>query len=135
MKRLRDLYDIDSDVEVTGISMNSKEVEKGNIFVCTMGVTADRHDYIDDAIEHGAVACVVSKDVGEKKVPLIKVEDTNYEFPRLCQKYYDYPDEDLKIVGITGTDGKTTLALIVQTLMGIKKCGYIGTNGIIYNKT
>ena len=131
MKKLSDLYDIDSDIEVTGISMNSKEVEKGNIFVCTMGVTADRHDYIDDAIEHGAVACVVSKDVGEKRVPLIKVEDTNYEFPRLCQRFYDYPDKDLKIVGITGTDGKTTLALIVQTLMGIKKCGYIGTNGAI----
>ena len=52
MKKLRDLYDIDSDLEVTGISMNSKEIEKGNIFVCTMGVTADRHDFVDDAIKN-----------------------------------------------------------------------------------
>ncbi len=131
MKKLRDLYDIDSDLEVTGISMNSKEIEKGNIFVCTMGVTADRHEFIDEAIDNGAVACVVSKDVGEKSVPIIKVDDTNYEFPRLCQRFYNYPDKDLKIVGITGTDGKTTLALIVQTLIGIENCGYIGTNGAI----
>ncbi len=131
MKRLSDLYDIDSDVEVTGISMNSKEVKKGDIFVCTMGVTADRHDFVDDAIKNGAVALVVSRDVGEKTVPIVKVDDTNYEFPRLCQRFYDYPDKDMKIIGITGTDGKTSLALIVQALIGIKKCAYIGTNGAI----
>ena len=73
MKKLRELYDIDSDVEVLGISLNSKEVKKGDLFVCTMGITADRHDFIDEAISNGAVACVVSKDVGEKSVPLIKV--------------------------------------------------------------
>ncbi len=131
MKRLSDLYDVDSDVLVTGISMNSKEVEEGNIFVCTMGVTADRHEFIDEAISNGAVACVVSKDVGEKSVPIIKVDNTNYEFPRLCQKYYNYPDKDMKIIAVTGTDGKTTLALIIQTLIGMNKCGYIGTNGAI----
>ena len=96
MKRLSDLYDIDSDVEVTGISMNSKEVKKGDIFVCTMGVTADRHDFVDDAIKNGAVALVVSRDVGEKTVPIVKVDDTNYEFPRLCQRFYDYPVKDMK---------------------------------------
>ena len=92
MRRLSELYDVDSDVLVSGVSINSKEIEEGNIFVCTMGVTADRHDYIDEAISNGAVACVVSKDVGEKSVPIIRVDDTNYEFPRLCQKYYNYPD-------------------------------------------
>ena len=132
MKKLNELYDIDSDVEITGVSINSKEIEKGNIFVCTMGVTADRHDFIDEAIENGASAVVVSKEVGEKSVPIIKVEDTNKELPYLCQKFYNYPDEKLKMIGVTGTDGKTSVTTIIQTLIGKDLCGYIGTNGRSY---
>ena len=75
MKKLRELYDIDSDVEIKDIKINSKEVEKGDLFICTMGVKADRHDFIDDAIEHGAAAIVVSRDGIKKSVPVIKVED------------------------------------------------------------
>ena len=91
MKKLSELYDnVLEDVEVTGISINSKEIEKGNLFVCTMGVTADRHDFIDEAIKNGASAIVVSRDVGKKSVPVIKVDDTNKEMPKLCQKFYVY---------------------------------------------
>ena len=129
MKKLNELYNVDSDVEVTGISINSKEIKKGNIFVCTMGVTADRHDFIDEAIANGASCVVVSRDVGEKSVPIVKVEDTNKELPYLCQKFYDYPDEKLTMIGVTGTDGKTTTTTIIQTLIGSNLCGYVGTNG------
>ena len=67
MKRLNELFNnINSDCSVNGIKINSKEVKEGDIFVCTMGVTADRHDFIDDAIKHGAAAIIVSRDVGEK---------------------------------------------------------------------
>ena len=129
MKRLSELYNVDSDVEIKDIKINSKEVVPGDIFVCTQGVTADRHDFIDMAIENGASAVVVSKDVGEKKVPIIKVDNTNDELSKLCQKFYDYPNKDLILIGITGTDGKTSTATIVQTLIGKDNCGYIGTNG------
>lgn len=130
MKKLSELYDnVLEDVEVTGISINSKEIEKGNLFVCTMGVTADRHDFIDEAIKNGASAIVVSRDVGEKSVPIIKVSDTNKELPYLCQRFYDYPDRQLTMIGVTGTDGKTTTTTIIQTLIGSDLCGYIGTNG------
>ena len=132
MKRLNELFDCDSDIEVNGISLNSKEIKNGDLFVCTMGVTADRHDFIDEAIENGAVACVVSKDVGEKSVPIIKVEDTNKELPFLCQRFYDYPDKTLKMIGVTGTDGKTSTTTIIQTLIGKDLCGYVGTNGRSY---
>ena len=132
MKRLNELFDCDSDIEVNGISLNSKEIKNGDLFVCTMGVTADRHDFIDEAIENGAVACVVSKDVGEKSVPIIKVEDTNRELPFLCQRFYDYPDKTLKMIGVTGTDGKTSTTTIIQTLIGKDLCGYVGTNGRSY---
>lgn len=130
MKKLNELYPgVESDVLIKSIKINSKEVEKGDLFVCTMGVTADRHNYIDDAIKNGAAAIVVSKDVNEDRVPVIKVPNTNREMPFLCQKFFDYPDKELKMIGITGTDGKTSVASIVQTLIGNDLCGYIGTNG------
>ena len=129
MKKLSELYDIDSDVEIKRININSKEVVPGDLFVCTMGVTADRHDFIPEAIEKGAVAVVVSKDVGNIGVPVVKVEDTNKELPYLCQRFYDYPDEKLTMIGVTGTDGKTSTTTIIQTLIGSDLCGYIGTNG------
>lgn len=129
MKKLNELFpDIASDSEVTGIKINSKEVEKGDIFVCTMGVTADRHDFIDEAISNGACAVVVSKDVGEKSVPLIKVKDTNSYLREICSKYYDYPYNKLEMIGITGTNGKTTVAEIIYQLLG-DDCAYLGTNG------
>ena len=130
MKKLNDLYPgIGTDIIIKRVSINSKEVEPGDLFVCTMGVTADRHDFIDNAIENGASAIVVSKDIRDKRVPIIKVPDTNRELPYLCQKLYDYPDKKLKMIGVTGTDGKTSVATIIQSLIGSNICGYIGTNG------
>lgn len=130
MKKLEELYPgVGVDALIKSIKINSKEVEEGDLFVCTMGVTADRHDFIDDAIKHGASAIIVSRDVGEKSVPVIKVPDTNRELPYLCQKFYDYPDKNLKMIGVTGTDGKTSVTTIIQTLIGSDLCGYIGTNG------
>ena len=130
MKKLSELYpNVEKDVEIKNVRINSKEVEEGDIFVCTKGVVADRHDFIDEAIAKGAKAIVVSKDVGEKDAVIIKVEDTNKELPYLCQKFYDYPDHKLKMIGVTGTDGKTSTTCIIQTLLGNDKCGYIGTNG------
>ena len=133
MKKLSELFEnVESDVLIKGIKINSKEVVEGDLFVCTMGVTADRHDFIDDAIAHGAVAVVVSHDVGKKRVPVVKVKDTNKAFPYLCQRFYDYPENKLTMIGITGTDGKTSTATIIQTLIGKEDCGYIGTNGRSY---
>ena len=130
MKKLSELYPgVSQDVMIKSIKINSQECNIGDLFVCTMSVIADRHDFIDDAIKHGASAIVVSRDVDEDRVPVIKVPDTNRELPYLCQKFYDYPDQNLKILGVTGTDGKTSTATIMQTLIGSDVCGYIGTNG------
>ena len=128
--KLRNLYNVDSDVEITGVEINSKNCKPGDIFVCVKGATVDRHNFIDDAINNGAVAVVVSKEVGDKSVPIIKVDNTDDELPKLCQNVYDYPNQKLKMIGVTGTDGKTSVATIIQTLLGDDICGYIGTNGI-----
>lgn len=130
MKKLEELYPgIGSDVLIKGIKINSKEVEPGDLFVCTKGVTADRHDFIEDAKKHGAAALIVSRDITDNDIPVVKVPDTNRELPYLCQKFYDYPDKKLKMIGVTGTDGKTSTTTIIQTLIGSDLCGYIGTNG------
>ncbi len=134
MKRLCDLYDIDDGRLINKIKINSKEVEKGDIFVCVNGVTTDRHLFVDEAILNGASAIVVSRDVGRKSVPVIMVDDTNKELTRLAKKMYDYPEAKLGIFGITGTNGKTTVASIIQDLIGNDVCGYIGTNGIRTSK-
>ena len=128
MKRLNELYKCDYETEIYGIKINSKEIEPGDLFICTMGVTADRHDFVPDAIARGASAIVASKKV-ESKVPVIYVDETKKELPLLCARFYDNPDKKLKMIGITGTDGKTSTATIVQTLIGKETCGYIGTNG------
>ena len=129
MKRLNELLDCNYDTEITGIKMNSKEIVPGDLFVCTMGVKVDRHDYIDDAIKRGAVALVVSKDIKDVDIPIVKVEDTNKILPIICAKFYDNPEKELTIIGVTGTDGKTSVSTIAQTLIGNDDCGYMGTNG------
>lgn len=132
MKKLNELYPNCGykDIEIKGIKINSKEVMPGDIFVCTMGVTADRHDFIEEAIENGAVAVVVERNV-DCSVPTIRVKNTNQELSLLASKFYDFPEEQLEIIGITGTNGKTTVASIIQDLIGKDICGYLGTNGII----
>ena len=129
MKKLNELMDTKYDVEITGIKINSKEIEKGNLFVCTDKGTLDRHNFIDDAISRGAAAVIVKRDVGEKSVPIIKVDDPNDYIASLCSKFYDEPEKKLIMVGVTGTDGKTSVATMVQALLGNTNCGYIGTNG------
>ena len=131
MKKLSELYNINDDRIIKAIKINSKEVEPGDIFVCTMGVTADRHNFIDEAITNGASAIIVSRDVGEKSVPVIKVDNTNLELRKLTAKFYDYPCNSLYMIGVTGTNGKTTVAEIIYQLLG-ETAAYVGTNGKKY---
>ena len=130
MKKISDLYNIDNDTLVKDIKINSKEVVEGDIFVCTMGVTADRHDFVNEAVKKGAKLIVASKKV-DVDVPVVYVENTNKELISLAKKVYDY-DESLKLIGVTGTNGKTTVALMIKHLLG-NDTGYMGTNGIISN--
>lgn len=131
MKKLNEFYNCPYDVEIKGVKINSKQVEPGDIFVCTMGVTADRHDFIDEAIANGAAAIVVSRDVKEKSVPVIKVENTNKELFYISGKLYDFPQKTLEMIGVTGTNGKTSVAEILYQLIG-DECAYLGTNGKKY---
>lgn len=126
--KLNELYENAPDVEITGIKINSKEINKGDLFICTMGATVDRHNFIKDAIKKGAKALIVSKEV-DASIPYVKIENTNKELPKIARKFYNHPENRMNVIGVTGTDGKTTTTTVIQTLLGSDKCAYMGTNG------
>lgn len=129
MKKLSELYDCLYDTLIKDVSINSKTVKSGDIFVCTMGVTADRHDFVLEAVKNGASAIIASKPISVD-VPVIYVDDTNKELTKVAKKLFDNPQDKLSIIATTGTNGKTTVASIIQDMIGNDKCGYMGTNGI-----
>ena len=129
MKKLSELYKGYPDILINDIKINSKEINPNDLFVCTKGITKDRNDYIDEAIKNGAAGVVTNKII-KASVPVIYVNNPNLELASLCSKFYDYPESKLDLIGITGTNGKTTVAEIIKDIIG-NNCGYLGTNGII----
>lgn len=130
MKKLNELINCSFDVEIFGIVDDSRLIRPGYLFIATKGFNVDHYDYIEDAIENGAVAIIADRDV-EVNVPVVVVKNMNGLFSQLCQKFYDVNPLDFKLIGITGTDGKTTTASIVrQILLPNVNIAYIGTNGV-----
>ena len=124
-----------SDVKINKIEYDSKKIEEGDLFVAISGLKEDGHDYIEEAIKKGASSIVVKEnyDVPEvQNVTYVKVIDTRIALAKLAAKYYDNPASKLKMIGITGTKGKTTTAYMIRDILlaSGKKTGMIGT---IYN--
>ena len=111
---------------------NSRLIKPGQTFVAIKGYTVDGHDYIEDAIKNGAVAVIAQKEV-KCDVPVTVVENSAEYYQKLLVKEYKDEFKDLKLIGITGTNGKTTSAyLTYQMLLDLgKKAAYIGTIGFM----
>lgn len=111
---------------------NSRLIKPGQTFVAIKGYTVDGHDYIEDAIKNGAVAVIAQKEV-KCDVPVTVVENSAEYYQDLLVKEYKDEFKDLKLIGITGTNGKTTSAyLTYQMLLDLdKKAAYIGTIGFM----
>ena len=111
---------------------NSRLIKPGQTFVAIKGYTVDGHDYIEDAIKNGAIAVIAEKEV-KCDVPVTVVENSARYYQKLLVKEYKDEFKDLKLIGITGTNGKTTSAyLTYQMLLDLgKKAAYIGTIGFM----
>ena len=129
------LFDVDFDLNVTGIATDNRRVQPGDLFVCIKGYTVDGHSFAKQAEEAGAVAIVCEHTIENIRIPQIIVADTKVELPRLAHLIFNKPTEKLNLFGLTGTNGKTTTAYILEHLLGGFEghVGYIGTNGIRYN--
>ena len=127
MKKLRDLIDYDLDLNITGITDDSRLVKDGFLFVATKGYNVDHFDYIDDAIKNGCSFIVCDREFN-KNFPHIVVDNIFETYIELCKKYYEVDPNNFSLIGVTGTDGKTTTTTIIKELL--EECAYIGTNGV-----
>ena len=119
-------------MEITGIAYDSRKVRKGYLFVCIDGTTADGHDFIPQAIENGAAAVVVQKDVKlPEEISIVRTPDTRYALAHISDAFYGHPSGRFKLVGVTGTKGKTTTTFMVKAILESagKKAGLAGTLG------
>lgn len=124
------------DDEVTGIAYRSDKVQPGNAFFCIVGLKSDGHSFAQDAIDHGAKVIVCERKVylaDATDVTEVVVSDTRKAMAQVAANYYDNPSQAFSLVGITGTNGKTTTTYLVEHIA--KRCGkrtgVIGTVGIV----
>ena len=104
-------------IEVTGIKFDSHDVEPGDLFVAILGEEFDGHEYIENAVSNGAVAAVGSKNIQIRDFPYIKVENPREILAVLGAAFYDFPAKKLTVIGVTGTDGKTTTVNLIYQLL------------------
>lgn len=119
-------------VEISGISYNSKTTKKGDIFVCLTGEYTDGHEYAAGAIENGAAALLVERKVDvDKKIPQVVVSSTRHKIADIADRFYSSPSRGINLIGITGTNGKTTVTHLIQKIFeeNSEKCALIGTLG------
>lgn len=118
------------DIEITTLANDSRKVEQGSAFVCISGAVVDGHKFVVDVVSKGAFAVVVEKDVeAPDGVTVIRVEDTRYALALMSAAYFGYPADKLKVIGITGTKGKTTTTYMIKSILEEvgHKVGLIGT--------
>ena len=145
MKSLKDILfgvQIDSilgstDVEVASVKFDSRSVEKNDLFVATSGGSVDGHNFIDAAIKNGAIAVVCEErpEKASKKIVWITTQNSREALAVLAANYYDNPSKKIQLVGVTGTNGKTTIASLLYALFDALgfSVGLLSTIAVKYN--
>lgn len=119
------------EIDITHIEINSKKCVPNSLFVCTKGMNTDSHNYVDEAIVNGAVLLLVER-LLNVNIPQILVKNTRQALSQVCASFFSYPSQQLKLIGITGTNGKTTTTYVCKHVLETceKKVGLIGTEGV-----
>ena len=125
----------ETNLDILDITYNSKKVKKGSLFVCLCGENSDGHDFAKDAERNGAAAILCEKQV-QVNIPQIIVSSTRKALSKVFSCFYDNPQNKLKIIGLTGTNGKTTTSFLIKSILeeSGKKVGLIGTQGAFIGK-
>ncbi|PGY10870.1 UDP-N-acetylmuramoyl-L-alanyl-D-glutamate--2,6-diaminopimelate ligase [Bacillus sp. AFS031507] len=116
------------DLEITTIENDNRKVQKGSLFICIKGYTVDGHDFAESAVKNGAAAILAERPLS-LDVPVILVKDTTRAMAVLADTLYGQPTKKLHLIGITGTNGKTTTSHLIEKIMvdAGQKTGLIGT--------
>lgn len=119
----------DLQIEITGIAYDSRAVKPGNLFVAITGYKTDGHGYIAAAMEAGAAAVICEREP-EESIPYILVENSRKALSQASSNFFSHPAKELKMIGITGTNGKTTTTYLIKAILEAsgEKVGLIGTN-------
>lgn len=128
-----------TDLEVDQVVYDSRKITEGCLFICIAGANFDGHDFAAEAMEKGARVLIVSREVSEtagRDVTVIKVTDTRYAMAFISAAYFGYPAEKLRIIGVTGTKGKTTTTYMVKSILENAgyKVGLVGTIEVIIGR-
>jgi len=130
----KQLLNFNFDFDVANIVEDSRKVTEGSIFVCIKGIHVDGHNYVDKAIENGAKFIFAQREI-ESTVPYYVAKDTKTLYAILNSEFYGRPQKDLTLIGVTGTDGKTSVSTVIKDMLKqSEKIAYLGTNGLSYRE-
>ena len=118
------------DIKISGIAFDSREVKPGNVFVCIRGFKTDGHEFAQAALEKGAVAIVCESEIETIAATQVVVKNSRLALAYMAGVYYDHPFNKFCLIGVTGTNGKTTTTYLLKAILEScgKKVGLIGTN-------
>ena len=131
----------DIDCQITDLADDSRDVTQGTLFVCRRGARTDGHRYIDDAVARGAACIVMTDDIGipaERSagrwgdtdgVLIVRLYDYRHGIGMICNNFWNFPSRSMKVIGVTGTKGKTTVACMIKSMLDRwgRRTGLVGT--------